>query len=92
MEEKTVQEKMPNQEIMELIDYRVNQKLTQMKAELREESAHFNQQTASANNDWEGFRKQSEYIQLLIQVQSAEHNVHKEIDEAILKIKELTYA
>jgi hypothetical protein len=81
-----------DQEIMELIDYRVNQKVAQMKAELREELAHFNQQSASADNGWHDFNKVERYLDSLIRVSSVNgHKVHDEINDAVKKLKEMAY-
>lgn len=91
--EKTLQEKqgVSNENLMEmLIDQRVNERFAQMKAELGEELAYFNQRQ-SASVDGEPFYRIQSYISTLVQVQSADHNVHKELDEAISKLKELAY-
>lgn len=62
------------------------------KSEDETTGSYSGQASGSIDNGWDTFRKQSEYIQLLVQIQGADHNVHKEFDEAIAKIKELTYA
>jgi hypothetical protein len=47
--------------------------------------------TYNAGSGWENFQKQSQYLDILIKVNDSGHKVHEEIDEAVKKLKEITY-
>ena len=90
--EKTIQPGMNQGQVIEiLVDQRVNERFGQMKAELNEQLAHWRQCESAAQVDGEPFYRLQSYITTLCTVQSVDHNVHKELDEAILKLKELAY-
>jgi hypothetical protein len=58
---------------------------------IRQEIGEHFQKQAMVSSESDAFYRQQSYIETLIRVQNADHNVHKEIDEALEKLKELTY-
>lgn len=52
---------------------------------------HHEWKSARTSESWNDFQKQSQYLDMLIKVNDSGHKVHEEIDEAIKKLKEITY-
>jgi hypothetical protein len=52
---------------------------------------HREWKNARISDSWNDFQKQSQYLDMLIKVNESGHKVHDEIDEALKKLKEITY-